>query len=234
MIPSMSFAGKNLLLDFDTFTDFSKAFGNPEHDYEFMDVLGLDGSLTIDNKRFKDRDIEIPAFVMNDFIDKYRALMAFMNSRRGFQRVECSHEPDHYRMALFLGTVDPEPTQFLKDGRFVLPFRFHPQRWLKTGETATEVQTGDTMINPTLFESYPLIRMYGTGTLTINSQTITVSAHSYNYIDLDCRTMNAQYESNRANSYITTPDDYITMKPGTNGITTTLTKVEITPRWWEV
>ena len=134
MIPYMTFAGKNLLTDMQTVVDFSTSFGNPERSYEYVEIMGKNGSLVIDNNRFNDLEIDFPAFILKDFIPNYRNLMAFLNSQKGYQRLETSHEPDHYRKALFLGTVQPEPTQFLKKGSFTLPFRVHPQRYLKSGD----------------------------------------------------------------------------------------------------
>ena len=134
MIPYMTFAGKNLLTDMQTVVDFSTSFGNPERSYEYVEIMGKNGSLVIDNNRFNDLEIDFPAFILKDFIPNYRNLMAFLNSQKGYQRLETSYEPDHYRKALFLGTVQPEPTQFLKKGSFTLPFRVHPQRYLKSGD----------------------------------------------------------------------------------------------------
>lgn len=134
MIPYMTFAGKNLLTDMQTVVDFSTSFGNPERSYEYVEIMGKNGSLVIDNNRFNDLEIDFPAFILKDFIPNYRNLMAFLNSQKGYQRLETSHEPDYFRKALFLGTVQPEPTQFLKKGSFTLPFRVHPQRFLKSGE----------------------------------------------------------------------------------------------------
>lgn len=233
MIPYMTIAGKNLLTEYSTFVDFSQAFGNPEHDYEFVEVMGLNGSLTYDNKRFRDKEINFPAFIMDEFIPKYRSLASYMNSLTGYQKMEISHEPDHFRQALFLGSMDPETTQFIRDGRFILPFRVKPERWLKIGQEPVEVTTA--LLNPTRQHSKPLLRIYGTGTVEINDFTITVAAHSYAYIDVDCARMSAQYELNNANQYVTfNTNDFITLKPGGNAFSMTVTKLEVTPRWFEI
>ena len=237
MIPYMIYAGKNLRTDMMTVVDFSTSFGNPERSYEYVEIMGKDGSLVIDNDRFNDIEIDFPAFILKDFISNYRKLMAFLNSKKGYQRMETSHEPNHFRKALFLGTVQPEPTQFLKKGSFTLPFRVHPQRWLKIGEEAVEMAATDEILNPTLYNARPLLRIYGAGELVINTQHITIAANPYSYIDLDCELMDATYESNNANQYVTIAGgvDYVELAPGLNGIEyTDITKVEITPHWWEV
>lgn len=88
--------------------------------------------------------------------------------------------------------------------------------------------------NPTLFESKPLIRVYGNGTLVINHQYITVAEHPYEYIDIDCDMMDCYYDGNNANQYVSfSTNDYVVLKSGANYIAYS-GRCEITPRWYEV
>jgi len=67
-----------------------------------------------------------------------------------------------------------------------------PQRWLKSGETAVSVASGGTITNPTLFESHPLLQVWGYGDIGINDDTVTIDdavigdvllSNGANYID---------------------------------------------------
>lgn len=100
-------------------------------------------------------------------------------------------------------------------------------------EVTVTVSEPSLLENPTLFESKPLIRVYGHGTLTINNQYITIAENPYEYIDIDCDIMDAFYGANNANQYVTLPNDYITLHSGNNYIAYDGT-VQITPRWYEV
>ena len=119
-------------------------------------------------------------------------------------------------------------------GEVDLTFNCQPQRWLTSGEVMSEVATGATLTNPTGFNARPLLRVYGTGTLNIGNQVITVTTAGNEYIDIDCEIMEAFEGSISRNSNVTLPDEvYITA--GDTTITFTgLTKVEIKPRWWRL
>ena len=226
----MRFNGKDFA-DFGVHVDESKAFGSPEKDYELVEIMGRNGNLSIYNDRFKDITLPFPCFIRTGFIEKYRSLLAYLNSQTGYQRLETDKEPNHFRKALFQGIVDPQTTAFNHGGFFTVNLLAHPQRYLKSGEipvSATELW------NPTYFDSHPLIRCYGNGSLMINSQTITVASNPYDYVDIDCDIMDAFCGANNANSYVSFNTDSVVLKSGTNGITHNMTKVEITPRWYEI
>lgn len=226
----MRFNGKDFA-DFGVHVDESKAFGSPEKDYELVEIMGRNGNLSIYNDRFKDITLPFPCFIRTGFIEKYRSLLAYLNSQTGYQRLETDKEPNHFRKALFQGIVDPQTTAFNHGGFFTVNLLAHPQRFLKSGEIPVSASE---LWNPTYFDSHPLIRCYGNGSLTINSQTITVASNPYDYVDIDCDIMDAFCGANNANQYVSFNTDSVVLKSGTNGITHNMTKVEITPRWYEI
>ena len=226
----MRFNGKDFA-DFGVHVDESKAFGSPEKDYELVEIMGRSGNLSIYNDRFKDITLPFPCFIRTGFIEKYRSLLAYLNSQTGYQRLETDKEPNHFRKALFQGIVDPQTTAFNHGGFFTVNLLAHPQRFLKSGEIPVSASE---LWNPTYFDSHPLIRCYGNGSLTINSQTITVASNPYDYVDIDCDIMDAFCGANNANSYVSFNTDSVVLRSGTNSITHNMTEVEITPRWYEI
>lgn len=221
--------------EFDTFFDGSKAFGTPEKDYELVEIMGRNGSLSIYNDRFKDINLPFPCFIRSSFITHFRDLTEFLNSQEGYLRLETSKEPNHYRMALFQGIVEPQTTAFNHGGMFTINFLAHPERWLKSGENWTNYTTNGTITNPTLFNSKPIIRIYGAGEVGIGSETLTLTQAGTNYVDVDCDSMNAYEGSTSFNRYLQLTD-FPVLHPGSNGITlgTGVTKVSILPRWYEI
>lgn len=148
------FNGKRLS-EFGAFYDSHQAFNTPERDLEYVEILGRDGDLIIDNDRFKNIEINFPCYIPTDFLPKYRSLMAYLNSQRGYKRLEYSQEPDHYRMASFAGNVEASPLQLHRAGRFTLPFICKPQRYLKSGEIPVPVSpvTETTSGNPAVIDN---------------------------------------------------------------------------------
>lgn len=215
--------------------DGSLSFGEPERDFEYVDVLGRSGSLALDNNRWYDLDLEVPCYINENFPTTYRAFMAWLNASGGWNELETDIEPNYFRMALFTGIVSPTPTQLTQGGFFTVPFRVHPQRYLKTGKTATTFTANGTISNPTLFNARPLIRVYGSGQFQVGAETLTLSQAGTNYIDIDCDIMDAYEGATNMNQYLTVTD-FPVLKPGSNGITlgSGITKLEITPRWFEI
>lgn len=228
----LTYNGKKLS-EFGVYYDSHPAYGSPERDVEMVEIAGRNGSLIIDNDRFRNIDLSFPCYCPSNFLAQYRNAMAFLQSSKGYNRLEYSEEPDHFRMASFNMGSQPEPNQ--RAGHFPVVFSCKPQRFLKSGEETVPI-TADTYINnPTLFPSYPLIRIYGAGKVTINNQVITVSAHSLDYIDINCELMDAYCGSTNANQYVSFSDNnYITLKAGANGIDLDGVTIDITPNWFEI
>lgn len=104
-----------------------------------------------------------------------------------------------------------------------------------TGTTTITVQSPYELMNPTLYPSKPLIRVYGSGTIQVNDITITVAEHS-GYIDIDCDLMDCYRGADNMNQYVSlSGNDFPELQPGINRILLNgPDRVEITPRWWEL
>ena len=222
------------LSEFNVFTDLSDAFGTPHKAVDYYDIEGRNGSLSSIYYRFEDIELPFPCFIRHNFLENYRNLMSYLNGVNGYQRLESSKEPNHFRMAVFEGSVDPETSPFLHSGKFTLTFRVNPQRWLKSGENWVSFTADGTINNPTRQPSKPIIRMYGTGSVEIGNKTITVSTAGTNYIDFDCETQDAYEGSTNRNANISTNFSEISLNPGNTGIDLTNLTVDIMPRWFEI
>ena len=241
MMHVLTYGGKSFS-DFNTFFDGSKSLGVPEKEYEIISIPGRSGDLSVFNNRYKDQTIEFPCFIRTNFIENYRSLTQYLNSLNGYQKLEISKEPNHFRKALFLGDVDPIVRPFNRNGSFDLAFRCHPQRWLKQGEnwsefgdTATQ-QSPATIFNPTLQTAKPIIRVYGNGVVSVNGSTFTIASHTYEYAEVDCENCDVYYKgsslvnlNNKFSGYF--PE----LKAGENQIFLIgATKIEIQPRWFDI
>ena len=234
MSDTLTFNGRNFS-EFGVFFDGSKSFLTPEKDIEFVEIPGRNGSLSFDNKRFNDLTVPYPCFIRGSFLSKFREFEQFLYSTSGYQKLECSKEPNHFRMAQFVSVIEPRTTAFNKSGFFDINFRCHPQRYLKSGDTYTLVSVSSTVTNPTLFPSYPLLRIVGTGFVSIGNVTITITEHPYERIYFDCETLNAYYGAHNCNQYVTvSTHERISLSPGANGFDYTVGELRIKPRWYEI
>ena len=83
----------------------------------------------------------------------------------------------------------------------ILNFKLHPVKYLKDGLQPIQIIKGQNLVNPEFRESKPLIKLTGTGdvTVTINSQILRLKGVS-GHIIIDCETQSAHY-SNKEPQY---------------------------------
>ena len=211
-------------------------YNAPEKKYTRVSVPGRNGDLIMNDHRFENVELTYPAFISSDFKNQIALYKEALLSLDGYQRLDDSYNPDEYRKALYSGDMEVEATLLNNAGQFEITFSCDPRRFLKSGETTQTITSGSSISNPTQFKAQPLIRVTGYGTVTIGTQQITVDNH-YTYVDIDCEMMDCFKGTYNANQYVSfTGNDFPVLNPGTNNITydNTVTKLEITPRWWRV
>lgn len=232
-INSIIFNGINSL-DCGLYVSGDKTFNSAEKDYEKVSVPGRSGDLLFFNNRFKNVTLNYDAIVIENYRENAEKIRNWLLSANGYCRLEDTYHPDEYRMACFEGPIEFE-SYMLSAGTTQLTFDCKPQRWLKSGEVPIGMSTGNTrnIFNPTSFASKPLIRIYGTGSLKIGTGELKVLTAGSNYIDIDCDLMDCfEGSTNRnANVLITS---WPTLSSGNNIVVmdNSITKIEITPRWW--
>ena len=211
------------------------AFSAPSRAYDIIPIPGRNGALIGAEKRFENIEVKYPAFIYNNFKTNIADFRAFLLSQEGYFTLSDSYNANEYRMAMYAGPFDPDVNSKNDAGKFDIVFNCKPQRFLTSGSTKTTLTANGTITNPTKFDAKPLLRVYGTGSVGIGSQTITITAAS-TYTDIDCEMQDCYKGSVSKNGYVSfSGNDFPVITAGTNSITlTTVTKVEITPRWWTV
>lgn len=208
-------------------------FNSPERDTTKVSVPGRNGDITLDNGRYKNIDVKYPAFIANNFSSNMESFRNAILSKTGYQRLEDTYHSDEFRLARYKGGLDVKPLKSLVAGEFNITFDCKPQRFLKSGETGVAFTASGSITNPTLMTALPLIRVVGTGTLTIGSVAIVITTND-TYIDIDCETQEAYCGSTNMNSNIQlTGGKFPELVSGTNTVDIgQLTSATITPRWW--
>ena len=228
-----TFDGKSCQ-DFKTYISGQGTYNAPARVYSTYEISGRSGDLYVDEKRFENVDLTYPAFIYEDVGMNLKGLRNYLLSRKGYKRLEDTYHPEEFRMAVYSSGLEVEMDQRHEVGIFDIVFRCKPQRFLKSGEQVKTYTATGTIYNPTLFESKPLLRVYGTGNVGIGSTTISISAAN-TYTDIDCEMMDCFKGTDNRNSYVTLSNyNFPTLPPGSSGVSlgSGITKVEITPRWW--
>ena len=173
--------------DYGAFLTGEGVFNAPERAVEMIEVPGRNGSFAMDMGRFENVELTYNASIVDytsaDFADRISALRNWLCSKRGYVRLEDEYNPDEYRMAVYKSGLEVDHEGLLT-GEFDITFDCKPQRYLKSGETAVSVTSGDTITNPTLFESSPLLAVEGYGHISMNGHELDLYDRPLGSVDL--------------------------------------------------
>ena len=201
-------------------------------------IPGRNGLLLIDGLRHENVEMSYTAvFYSGNVMINLQNFKQFLLSKVGYKRLEDSFHPDEFYQAYVSADLDPVFTPDRTKAKVVFTFNRKPQRFLISGEITTTLTASGSITNPTLYASKPLLRVYGTGVLGIGSQSITITAVSGSYTDIDCEMQDAFVGAVNRNQYIQLSDyNFPTFAPGVNNISlgSGITRVIITPRWWRI
>lgn len=152
-------------------------YNAPMRDVEMIEIPGRNGAYALDKGRFTNIEVTYPAGIYGkDESEFAQAISDFRNalcSRKGYCRLTDGYNSNEYRMAVYSSGLEVSPA-LLKAGQFDITFNCKPQRFLTSGETQSNVTSGATITNPTLFDSEPLLRVLGYGKITVNTSDIVV------------------------------------------------------------
>lgn len=225
------FGGKSIE-DFEAYITDAGTYAAPDRSYEKVPVPGRNGDLLIENNKYPNIEHSYPAIIMDDFDDNYRALIAFLLSQKGYKRLSDSFNPNLYYLATYKGIDGLKQKILPKAGSFRVVFDRKPQRYLTAGDVLKSFTATSALKNPTNFEALPMIRAYGTGSFTIDGVTVQITSAD-EYTDIDCEAQEAYKGNTNCNGNITLTDGvFPSLKAGINNISMTVSRIDITPRWW--
>lgn len=174
-------------------------YNAPEREVEMVTIPGRNGQFALDMGRFENIEVTYPAGLFasteSDFSEAISDFRNLLCSKRGYVRLQDDYNPNEYRMAVYKSGLELEPLQS-KAGEFEITFDCKPQRYLTSGETENTVANNGTLTNPTLFDSEPLLKVKGYGTIRFNGYEIELENGYIGTVDL--------WNSSRVNSVNTT------------------------------
>lgn len=210
----------------------------PARQYSTLVVPGRSGVLLMDDMRYENTERKYGIVIDDSGEENVALLRNMLASRVGYCRLTDTFDTDHYYMAVYNENFEPTLEWRKREmAKAVISFTRKPQRYLLSGESQTTLTASGTITNPTQFNAKPLLRVYGSGVVGVGGTNITIASHSYSYVDIDCEIGRAYYGATSLDSRITlNAIDFPSLRPGSNGITkgSGITRIIITPRWWEL
>ena len=144
----------------------------PKRVYKSIDVPGRNGAVLIDENRYEDVPVSYDCIALLEADRK--AFVNALAAQTGYKRMQDSFNDGEFYSAVFDGDVDPNVTKDRAQSTFSIYFTRAPQRYLISGEESMDVNSGDVVINPTLFDSNPMLEVEGYGEISINGEKVTV------------------------------------------------------------
>ena len=217
---------------------------------EAQTIPGRNGDLIWETGSYENRSGSASCFCLQKDVEKaISSAGRFLMGKKGYRRLETSDDPDHYWMARVENS--PRIEQRLRTlAPFDIGFDCKPQRFVKSGENPIELYENEIVFNDHIVyneygqKSLPLITVHGKGKIVL---TVASGLNTFSVIIkdldgvlyLDCDTQNAYNNNGNQNQNIYAPDFPVLM-PGENLIqffgdaNSSIEKVEIIPRWWEL
>ena len=213
------------------------SFPSPEADVEFVEVLGRDGEVAIDNNRLKSVNFSIPIRLKpprsKDINQVATEISNWLKEEIGWFPLRFSGSPDYEYIAIQYEQFDIQET--LKQyGKTVITFKLKPYK-RKINTEIIEVSNGMSITNQESKSSKPLIRIYGTGDITIKNNDkdwIRLKAVD-EQITIDSELMTVYRDTRPQYEKMIDLGAFPILNTGNNVISWTgnVTRMELEPRW---
>ena len=203
--------------------------------YDIVSVPGRNGDLYFSQDAFENVVQEYEVYISAER-EKLPAMARkaadWLQAEPGYHELWDSYEPEIFRLAYYSGSENIENI-FQRFGRMTLAFSCKPQRFLNSGKEAVSFSVPGQLYNPTMYNSKPVVTVFGTGsgTVTIGGTTFTLAGIT-DYIVIDSDIQDAYKETLNCNSMMS--GEFPELLPGENVISWTgnITGISIIPRWW--
>lgn len=227
---SFDFRGKNSYEDFGILIEKRPSVSGAQRDVQYIDVQGRKEKLTIDNESYDNITITVECgFIEDDFADKADEIKAWLMGPQ--DKLIFSDQIDKYYVAQVVNKFDIAQS-IASLGQFQVIFNCKPFKRLLYNGKIHKACNGEeiTIFNPGTIESLPILKVIGTGniTITLNSTTFTIKDLK-DWVIVDSEIVDAYRDTELWNNRMI--GDFPVLLPGENKLTYegNLTAIEITP-----
>ena len=238
--------------DYGVWVSGEDSFTAPERDIEDIVIPGRNGTLTIDNGRWKNITISYPCYMSENFMQDFQAFKYDLLTKRGYLKLVDSYHPNYYRKARLKGGITPTTGPYNRSAKFTVSFDCWPQLYLAAGDEPIVITGGSGTITGNVARVYetaarPVVQIMvspstGTksGSVTIGSTTISFSGLPYTFgidppVTIDCEARTIERGGVSVAEYFTLDSDdffYLMWPSSAVSYTGDVLSVSVTPRWW--
>lgn len=133
----LKFDGVDIEATYGLMIDGVSTWVKPERDVELVHVPGRNGDLIFDNGCWHNVEISYRMLIRSGWKSSFEAFTSWLCGHIGYFRLEDQERhPGVYRMAEFIGPIEPELQFTTETGEFTIIFNCKPQQFLTSGEVA--------------------------------------------------------------------------------------------------
>lgn len=228
------------------------SFAAPERDVSVFEVPGKNGTLTIDNGRWKNVQITYPCFMSGNFLEDFGTFKSVFLKQTGYKNLRDTYHPDGYRNARLVGGIKPKTGPYNRSAEFNLTFDCWPQFYLDSGTSGVSFTEAGTLSDiPAVSYSRPTVTIIlptiqevqatnRTGSVTIGGRTISFSNLAYagpTYplkVNCEKRTITYYEGVSVADKFTLNDGDFWEITPPSVEVSFSghVKNVIIQPKWW--
>ena len=213
------------------------SFPIPEADIDFVEVLGRDGDVAIDNQRLKSMNFSIPVRLRlpqgKDVNEVATQISNWLRNDIGWHDLQFSGSPDYKYVAIQYEQFDISET-LKRYGKTVINFKVQPYK-RKIYSQPVVVSNGMNIVNDGMRNSRPLIKLSGTGDIILqnNGRDWLKLVDVDQGITVDSEQMSVYRGTQPQYDKMINPGDFPILYIGNNVISWAgnVTRIEIEPRW---
>jgi phage-related protein len=135
------------------------SLNRPRRKHESYSVPGRNGNIVVMQDAYEEYEQDYEIFMLDDAQTDARTIADWL-FQDGYCELKDDWEPNHYRLAYFVGPLDIE-TILEEAAVCTVTFRCRPERYLVTSEII--VENGESITNPTNHIAKPIIKLTGSG-----------------------------------------------------------------------
>lgn len=176
MIAYFEYNGKKST-DFNLLMDPEFELSGPEADVTFEEIDGSDGDYVIDNERFKSVTRSIPVSLEPvpglSVVEAAGDISNWLNQDKGWKDLYLSDNPEFVYRAIYTEAFNLNKS-ITEYSRAIIGFHLKPYKFYRSSLQEVELTNGQRITNIGTRPSSPLIRMLGSGdmSITIGGQTV--------------------------------------------------------------